>query len=117
MKTSAISVPLVTCCCPKVGPTVDNDTHRAATLKRPAHMYPTARGDVIGVDPCIVPMVRWLWDQGIWTMASCCGHHRARPSIGVAPEHSRHMLDLGFESFPDRDDLFYVDKDQGMRKL
>lgn len=27
------------------------------------------------IDACIAPVIEHLWDSGIWTMSSCCGHN------------------------------------------
>jgi len=97
----------VTCTCP---PGTGFGTYtQAVTVKRPAHMYPTERGDVFSVDRCILPLCRALWRQGIWTMASCCGHGKARPSVCVAPEHVSLMHALGYEATESEGSCFYVD--------
>lgn len=41
--------------------------------------------DHICIDACIVPVIQHLWDKGIETHSSCCGHNGAfgRPSIVI----------------------------------
>lgn len=31
-------------------------------------------GKSVFVDACIAPVIQHLWDNGIWTESSCCGH-------------------------------------------
>lgn len=40
------------------------------------------------IDACIAPVIQHLWDSGIWTIGSCCGHGGVlgRPSI-ILGEH------------------------------
>lgn len=26
------------------------------------------------IDACIAPVIKHLWDNGVWTIGSCCGH-------------------------------------------
>jgi len=33
------------------------------------------------VDACIAHVVKHLWDKGIITLGSCCGHNRSNPSL------------------------------------
>lgn len=39
----------------------------------------------VSIDACIAPVIKHLWDSGIWTLNSCCGHNGlfgdSRPSI------------------------------------
>lgn len=36
------------------------------------------------VDLCMVPLIRTLWDAGVWTLGSCCGHNNRHASIVIA---------------------------------
>lgn len=29
----------------------------------------------VAIDACIAPVIKKLWDNGIWTIGSCCGHN------------------------------------------
>lgn len=54
----------------------------------------------IWVDACIAEEVISLLSKGVKTVASCCGHNKAVPSIAVAPESVRQMEDLGYKHHP-----------------
>lgn len=41
------------------------------------------RGDTVFIDACIANVIKHLWDNGIATLNSCCGHNRVAPSIVV----------------------------------
>lgn len=80
----------------------------------------------VSVDPCIAGEVWELWQHGIITTGSCCGHNlggRCLPYIGVIDEHIPLMKELGYEvqtntcgqydedgnfiqSYPEREDSF-----------
>lgn len=44
----------------------------------------TIRPNVAWCDPCLVPLVRALYDNGFPTVASCCGHGKRPPRIALA---------------------------------
>lgn len=79
--------------CPAVGFGTYKNT---LLLPRPKHMYPTGKSDWITVDKCVVEEVLHLWNQGIWTLESCCGHTRLRGYIAVKDESRHAMLSLGY---------------------
>jgi hypothetical protein len=37
--------------------------------------------DTICIDACIASIIQHLWDNGIVTLNSCCGHNKKNPSI------------------------------------
>ena len=39
------------------------------------------RGAIIDIDACIADVIKHLWDNDVFTTASCCGHGRKEPSI------------------------------------
>lgn len=41
--------------------------------------------ETVCVDACIATVVQHLWDCGIVTLGSCCGHGRGRPSLVLGP--------------------------------
>lgn len=55
----------------------------------------------IAVDKCILPELKSLWDLGIKTYGSCCGHNVYPSEIWVAPEHIQQMIDLGYRQSHD----------------
>lgn len=80
--------------CPKVP---FGSYENTIALPRPRHMYPTVRGDWITVDRCIADEVLELWQRGIWTLESCCGHGRTHGYIAVAAVDAADMEMLGYE--------------------
>lgn len=59
----------------------------------------------IHIDSCIADVVTALWDRDIYTLSSCCGHGKMRPSLVLdnasdIPLHARAAL---AEIDPDRD--------------
>lgn len=38
----------------------------------------------VAIDACIAPVIKHLWDNGVTTGGSCCGHSKAPPSIVLA---------------------------------
>lgn len=36
--------------------------------------------DVV-IDACIAPVIKVLWESGVNTLGSCCGHNKNNPSI------------------------------------
>lgn len=53
-------------------------------------------GRGICVDVCLALEVSQLWAAGIKTTGCCCGHGKAPPYIGVAPEHIEAMKAAGY---------------------
>ena len=39
------------------------------------------KGKVLKIDKCIYPLVRWLNENGIRTIACCCGHGKHKGEI------------------------------------
>ncbi len=63
----------------------------------------------ICVDTCLAKDITTLWESGIRTMGSCCGHGMADGMINIHPEDFDKALELGWEMFayddePDRRD-------------
>lgn len=51
--------------------------------------------ELILVDACIADQVQALWDAGIWTEATCCGHNGQFPrSVVVGKDDSVRARDL-----------------------
>ena len=55
----------------------------------------------ISVDPCVWPFVKALWDAGVETQGSCCGHGDDKPSVVVVFEDINKAITVAFETFPD----------------
>lgn len=66
----------------------------------------------IELDKCLVPEIKWLWNNGIETVASCCGHNKIEPSIIVKEKYIDKMRKLGYKNkinpiYPKKENLFY----------
>ena len=51
---------------------------------------------VVQIDSCIALEVVQLWDKGIDTLESCCGHNKAAGYIAVNDYDCINMLNLGY---------------------
>ena len=56
----------------------------------------TPDGKTVGIDRCVLNDVSNLWDIGLSTIESCCGHGKAPGYIAVSPDQHQQMLDLGW---------------------
>lgn len=72
-------------------------------------------GKDMRLDPCIVPLIQVLNDDGIKTLGSCCGHEKYEPTV-VATDGKR-IYEVGSNVtiprkrrfyFRDRDGFFYI---------
>ncbi len=50
-----------------------------------------------GIDNCILEEIKGLWEKGIQTTESCCGHNKAPGYISVLPEYIPAMMELGYK--------------------
>lgn len=64
----------------------------------PEHMKEYSSHERIGIDWCIYQEVLDLWNRGITTCASCCGHNIRSGSIMVMEKDIEKMLDFGYEN-------------------
>lgn len=56
----------------------------------------TPAGKLVGIDRCLLAEARSLWEAGIVTIESCCGHNRSRGYIAVAPGSIPAMKSMGY---------------------
>lgn len=63
----------------------------------------------LGIDRCIALEVLDLWQAGIKTLASCCGHNKGSAIISVVPEHAQMMVERGYTACPEYPDTFYAE--------
>lgn len=71
-------------------------------LPIPKHMTVANEGfystkTTVAVDPCIVEEIKTLWEQGIHTYGSCCGHGILKASVLVDKKSVQKMMELGYE--------------------
>lgn len=73
--------------------------------------FPTNRStNIVGIDRCIYPEIRWLWFLGIRTIECCCGHNVNHGYIAVNQESVEAMEALGYKRIPfdqSRNNFFY----------
>ncbi len=67
----------------------------------------------IAVDKCIANDVISLWQLGIRTFGSCCGHNKTQPYIDIHEEDFEQAVFYGWESIKDANfsvypKLYYV---------
>jgi hypothetical protein len=53
----------------------------------------------IEVDDCLADEIKELNEKGVFTIASCCGHGRADPTIIIQPSSKSKAQELGYESY------------------
>ncbi len=63
-------------------------------------------GETYQVDSCMVDEIKWLLQQGVKTIESCCGHHlfidgkEVMGYILVSEDSVELMSKLGYEKYP-----------------
>jgi hypothetical protein len=72
-------------------------------------------GKDVCLDPCIVPLIQVLNDDGVRTLACCCGHEKYEPTV-VATDGKR-IYEVGSNVtiprirrfyFKDKDGFFFI---------
>ena len=56
-------------------------------------------GTGIPVDRCIMYQVLHLWENGVRTYGSCCGHNKVPGFINVDPKDFDKAIELGYEKY------------------
>lgn len=54
----------------------------------------------IAIDRCALPEIRALWEKGIRTYGSCCGHNVAPSMVNVHEDDDAVMVALGYTRWP-----------------
>lgn len=52
----------------------------------------------VGIDSCIASEIAWLWNNGIRTLNSCCGHRKTHSWVIVSKD-SEPFMDEHYESY------------------
>ena len=63
-----------------------------------------------GIDRCIADEIIKLWNEGITTLGSCCGHNQIKGTICVDDLDIEKMQKLGYKWFKNPDgrmEIFY----------
>ena len=60
------------------------------------------RGEDVGfaIEKCLLWELSRLWDRGIKTLCTCCGHGKYTARIVVDEKDAQAMRDLGYEEIP-----------------
>lgn len=81
-------------------------------LQFPSHMlsenggfYTSKQGCLI--DICIANEIKELWDKGVSTYGSCCGHGVAHGMINVDKKDVEKMVSMGYDYHPDIKEDFH----------
>jgi len=48
------------------------------------------------IDTCIATAIGYLWNQGVVTINSCCGHSKSKPTVVVEKGSIEKMKELGY---------------------
>lgn len=82
------------------------DCSNQIMLDVPDFMYPIRNclGDIkpiqkICVDKCLVPIIKFLWNNKIETLNCCCGHNIFKPTIIIDEKYIPQLIKLGFSNF------------------
>ncbi|GEM_PF-3972161 len=104
------------CSCVNIIPQSEECYAQQITVDIPPHMhqYRDSRlkqglSSKVSIDPCIYDEICQLWDMGIITYGSCCGHNLEQSFVNVSPDHIDQMLTMGYvHNHPDplRKDTF-----------
>lgn len=67
-------------------------------------------GNMLCLDRCVLPELKTLWELGVKTVCSCCGHGKDHEAyIRVDKNSAQTMLDLGYEFYEPHECSFYTD--------
>lgn len=55
------------------------------------------RNPIVGIDNCILEEIEYLWNKGIKTVESCCGHNTAPGFIAVTDDSIWLMIELRYQ--------------------
>ena len=61
---------------------------------------------IVEIDKCLFDEIRDLWELGIRTTASCCGHAKAPAVIAVRKEDVERMKELGYINLKDTQGVY-----------
>ncbi len=66
----------------------DWQTDKSIILTPPFPSRPVGEAEIphktVCVDYCIAKVIQFLWEKGIYTTGSCCGHNKVNPSVIVS---------------------------------
>lgn len=84
-------------------PTISHTCPEESETCKADAILPDCTNVSILIDRCMLTDVKQLWEMGIKTVCSCCGHGKQNAAfIVVAPEESERMKELGYEEAPPR---------------
>jgi len=92
------------CNCKNITPQTKECYAQMVTVEIPPHMeaYKNARlkeglSSLVSIDPCIYDEIKDLWNKGVITHGSCCGHNKFESMVNVQDDQSDLMLSMGYE--------------------
>ena len=59
----------------------------------------------ICIDPCLTDEIQELWQEGVITTGSCCGHNKVEPFINVDTDSEILMIGLNYEFWMNESDV------------
>ena len=75
--------------------------HKVGTYECVYLVHNPKNNKLINIDRCLLPEISSLWNMGIYTIESCCGHTKRNGYIAVYPEYIDQMKKLGYVNDPD----------------
>lgn len=72
---------------------------------KPVLNFKCVHPTLVYIDMCIIPEIVYLWNQGVSTAASCCGHGFEYGDIAVSNSSIDIMERLGYERIPNDYDV------------
>lgn len=61
----------------------------------------------VGIDNCLLEEILMLWETGVRTLESCCGHNITNGYIAVDAASIDKMKSLGYTQREGREEIFY----------
>lgn len=55
----------------------------------------------VTIDTCIATEIGYLWNNGVITLGSCCGHQKTDANVVVHPESYKAMEEIGYSDYAD----------------
>ncbi len=98
------------CACIDITPQSEKCYAQMLTVEIPPHMddYRKARNKaglsgLVSIDPCVMDEIKKLWNLGIHTYGSCCGHNKHESFVNVHAKDVDLMISLGYAmNHPDK---------------
>lgn len=70
-----------------------NSESEKESLQENAVLVSPFSNQKVSIDYCISKVVSHLWDNGIITGGSCCGHNKENPNIIITNDNTKEKID------------------------